>query len=659
MKKLIGLAAVLLVLMLGAAALTDWGLPGKGVVPGPAGGEGIVKVAENRWLTSRIYTLTEGEITGIYQEYRLHSGEERRIVRVAMAEETVYFLRAVGQARDWELVSLVNGKAVTLCRGTLNVPGELTGLVVRDDTFWITEVGENQGVYVYRFNAEDGVLLEMILPPWWLRGIVSAEFDGDAARISSSYGDHGYMTSGGKITYDKNAAETPLPELRTDQAGPWFLCKGTPLLTALLLWLFVTGTALGAFLAGRKALRLADRLTAAGGEVLLLALAGTVVYLFCTASTSVSLTAADRAAKTAALAALGIWIAGVAVLRFTAVAITRPIRVLTRQMERVAEGDVRSKDVSPGRDELCCMDRSLQEMCMSLAIRNYEIQCIIRSYSRFVPQKLAELLDRAAVEEVDPGDNRRIMGNVGLFSIGNRGDARGVLGDADFVSFLSGSFGMFYDCVTAKGGCVLSGGLRLESMEALFSGAAADGVFAGLDLLGEAMAAPKGGVPAPHPVLMLHRGPFLYGVAGRDERLFPYISSAELEFLGSLSQQFYQVGVRIVATEEYWKQLEGFSGRYIGFVSDGEHGGAYKLYEILDAYPELERTLRQSYDNRFQEALNLFYHKDFYLARNIFSNLLRVCPEDGVARWYLFACERFFHQEGGAEPDCQLFAPEG
>lgn len=658
MKKMIGLAAALLAVSLSVTALTGWGLPGKGVVPGPAGEAETVYVAENRWLTSRIYTLTEGKITGIYEEYRLRQGEERRIVRVAAAKEgTVYFLRSAGRERDWELVSQADEKV--LCRDSLYVPGELTGLVVRDGTFWITEVGENQGIYVYRFTEKDGVLLEMILPPWWLRGVVSAEFDGETARVASSYGDYGYITSGGKITYDKNAVEAPLPALRTDGARAWLLCKSTPLLAALLLWLFVSVTALGAFLACRRASRLADRLTAVGGEVLLLALTGTVAYLFCTASTSVSLTAAEQAAKTAALAALGIWLAGVALLRLAAGVITRPVRALTRQMERIAEGNVTAKDVPPGRDELCRLDRSVQELCMSLSIRNYEIQCIIGSYSRFVPQKLTELLDRAAVAEVDPGDNRKILGNVGLFSIGNRGDARGVLGDADFVRFLSESFGMFYDCVTAKGGCVLSGGLRLESMEALFSGSAADGVFAGLDLLGEAMASPKNGVPAPHPVLLLHRGSFLYGVAGREERLFPYISSAELEFLGSLSRQFYQVGVRMVATEEYWKQLEGFSGRYIGFLSDGERGGAYKLYEILDAYPELERSLRQSYDNRFQEALNLFYHKDFYLARNIFSNLLRVCPEDGVARWYLFACERFFHQEGGGEPDCQLFAPEG
>ena len=86
--------------------------------------------------------------------------------------------------------------------------------------------------------------------------------------------------------------------------------------------------------------------------------------------------------------------------------------------------------------------------------------------------------------------------------------------------------------------------------------------------------------------------------------------------------------------------------------------GAYKLYEVLDAYPGLERELRRGYDQRFQEAINLFYHNDFYLARNVFSSLLRACPGDGIARWYLFACEHFFNQEGDAEPDYSLFGIE-
>lgn len=82
---------------------------------------------------------------------------------------------------------------------------------------------------------------------------------------------------------------------------------------------------------------------------------------------------------------------------------------------------------------------------------------------------------------------------------------------------------------------------------------------------------------------------------------------------------------------------------------------SYKLYEILDAYPGMERDLRKAYDQNFQKAVNLFYRSDFYLARNLFSTILRACPGDGIARWYLFACEYLFNQEGETAPDFSLF----
>jgi hypothetical protein len=207
---------------------------------------------------------------------------------------------------------------------------------------------------------------------------------------------------------------------------------------------------------------------------------------------------------------------------------------------------------------------------------------------------------------------------------------------------------------------MVSSGLRLSAMEALFPDAPADGVQAGLDFLGKLRVQCAEGVPEARACLILHRASFLYGIAGRDDRLFPYLSSSELNFLGSYAPKLDEAGVRIVATEAYWNQLSGcgFTARYIGFVSTDECGSAYKLYEILDAYPELERDLRRGYDSRFQEAINLFYRNDFYLARNLFSTLLRVCPGDGVARWYLFACERFFHEEGNAKADYSLFGTE-
>ncbi|MBO7335516.1 MAG: hypothetical protein J6U42_01105, partial [Lachnospiraceae bacterium] len=40
-----------------------------------------------------------------------------------------------------------------------------------------------------------------------------------------------------------------------------------------------------------------------------------------------------------------------------------------------------------------------------------------------------------------------------------------------------------------------------------------------------------------------------------------------------------------------------------------------------------------------EKALELYYASDFYLARNLFAEVVKECPEDLVARWYLFKCE--------------------
>ena len=41
----------------------------------------------------------------------------------------------------------------------------------------------------------------------------------------------------------------------------------------------------------------------------------------------------------------------------------------------------------------------------------------------------------------------------------------------------------------------------------------------------------------------------------------------------------------------------------------------------------------------FRAALDLFYDRDFYFARNAFTDILRDFPEDELVKWYLFECE--------------------
>ena len=660
MRKIAGLLGALLV-MLAMVMILPVGLPTKDIVAGPASRpDGTVLVAENRLLVSRIYTLQEDDqVVGVYQENRWRQRQDSRIVRVATEGEDVYFLRVLGDGSQWQLCQLAQGKATVIHEDVFEDPVTVTGLCIKEGTVWITALGENNGIFVYEYTEKEGFKLKLLHPAWWLVGTVSAEFDGTQIRATTQYGDSCFITPTGRQTYTAEAAETPspIPVLKGLSVG-LLACKELELVGALAIWLFLTVSGLVTWVICRRSERLATRMTALACEILLLVLGCAVCFQFYAILGAAGLVSAWETLPTAAIAAAATWLVFMLALRLAAGRMTRLAPQLVEQMDRIVQGQIKAQEVTPGNDELHRLDHAMQDMCLGLSIRDYELRATVRSYQRFVPQEMTDLLQRANVAEVDLGDIRRISGYVGVFSVENRVQARNTLEDAAFVDFINHSFGLFHDCIQQYHGLPLSGQLRLEAMDAMFRNAG-DGVRAGLDFLGQSRDTPVNGVPAPDPFLLFHKTSFLYGIAGKEERLFPYLSSGELEFLGRFAQNFHEAGVYAVATEEYWEELKdsGFCGRYIGFVSDEERGLAYKLYEILDAYPKLERDLRSCYDSRFQEAVNLFYHNDFYLARNLFSALLRACPQDGIARWYLFACEHFFQQES-VQADYRLFGLE-
>ena len=48
--------------------------------------------------------------------------------------------------------------------------------------------------------------------------------------------------------------------------------------------------------------------------------------------------------------------------------------------------------------------------------------------------------------------------------------------------------------------------------------------------------------------------------------------------------------------------------------------------------------------DRFNEALEFFYQQDFYFARNMFTEIVKVSSGDELAKWYLFECERYLNE---------------
>ncbi len=144
--------------------------------------------------------------------------------------------------------------------------------------------------------------------------------------------------------------------------------------------------------------------------------------------------------------------------------------------------------------------------------------------------------------------------------------------------------------------------------------------------------------------MLLHYTPFRYGVVGVKDQASIYMTSANSKFMDALSAWLLKMRLPLVITEDLRvHEKPDESLRYIGFVTTDD-GKDLKLYEVLDALPVTVRFLREDGAKNFAEALRLFYERDFYFARNIFSEILRKSPEDQVAKWYLFECEKYLDE---------------
>lgn len=330
-----------------------------------------------------------------------------------------------------------------------------------------------------------------------------------------------------------------------------------------------------------------------------------------------------------------------------------PLAPLAAQMDRLALGDTNLETISCTDDELGRLWRSLKELSVGVAIRDYETGMTLEACRRFVPHGLERLLDRGSITEVAFGDLTVTDGAIGLITVANGARMRAALDDRGFMDYVNRCFLTISRSIRPQGGVLLTSGFDLGAIRVLFTEQADKGVRALLSLLGEVY---NGGAKAPDCFALLHKTRFLYGVAGAEDEAFPYLASSEISFFSGKLPLLAEIGCRLVMTDAYMETLrEQYSTRYIGFLSADEGRVLCKLYEVLDGYGELERAKRVQYDARLQEAIRCFYQNDFYLARNLLLAILRLCPDDGVARWYLFACEHYFNAGAGEQVRYDLF----
>ncbi len=310
----------------------------------------------------------------------------------------------------------------------------------------------------------------------------------------------------------------------------------------------------------------------------------------------------------------------------------RELHAITRMLKNLAEGRGEIKNLTVHGRDLNAMKNSVFEIQKNINTVNRSKYMIFEAYYRFAPKSIEKILDRDSITEVGIGDSTQIEGTMAICAMKEKRTA-----NSDTLQQMNHEYEIIETCREDHGGIYITNNETLSKARILFPASCVQSVQFGVDVCHnlrewkhrEYMDC----------LVLLHYTGFSYGVCGTENQSMSILSSRETELMASFSDWLRSMRLAMVVSGAVLEREQGYGEtRYLGFIQ-GNANTRIDLYEILGAQSTRVATARRRTKDAFEAAIQMFYDKDFYLARNAFTEILREFPEDEIVKWYLFECE--------------------
>ena len=275
---------------------------------------------------------------------------------------------------------------------------------------------------------------------------------------------------------------------------------------------------------------------------------------------------------------------------------------------------------------------------------NYTRDKMFLAYSRFTPRNITTLLNKESMLDVTPGEYQKMRGIVVNVSLDWDRD----LSDIQLIEQMNKDFAIITKTQVETDGVLLFGEPSLGMMHFLFEDNPKKAINFASNIIKS--------LGNRNPVILMHETKLTFGVAGTNDQAFTYITSEDLELLQGITKKIQEYKVGMVMTEQMVAYIDdSITTRCIGYVNLSDDGRNMNLFEVLDVLPVAIGKKRLANREQFKKALSMYYHNDFYLARNMFTEILKQDGDDEIAKWYVFACEDLLKMAGKKEYDYSLF----
>nr|MCR5100704.1 hypothetical protein [Butyrivibrio sp.] len=280
---------------------------------------------------------------------------------------------------------------------------------------------------------------------------------------------------------------------------------------------------------------------------------------------------------------------------------------------------------------------SLTEINKRVDKINYTKIKVLEAYYRFAPKNIEHALGKETIIDVKNGSRVDLSGSLLTIRTIPEDD------DMDMTSSMPGIETMVekIESRQQEKDCIIVGNNSdLSKIQMLFLNSQKSMVDFAAELIHDSNINNQGFNSA-----FIFYDDFEFGIVGNSGLAFTYISSGLTREISKYGSFFQSLHLGLVITE--YVKLRAYSDksvRFIGYIILPGMSDKINLYEVMDACKQEERQKKLRTIRQFEKAFDMYEQKDFYLARNLFSDLLKEAPDDELSRWYLFESEKYLNE---------------
>lgn len=303
------------------------------------------------------------------------------------------------------------------------------------------------------------------------------------------------------------------------------------------------------------------------------------------------------------------------------------LRILKQGVIKIASGDWGTVVDIVSRDEMQEIGNSFNRMSDQIVRHLDSIEKIQKTYERFTPKQILNLLEVDNVLEAVPG--KHIVKPLFFLSV----NLKDPMLQVEF-SYLNEWIHKVTSQISRYGGVVES--FQEDKIQAVFPTKQADTVLEAAVSIMEEMK------PQSNVCITIQGGEMTFGVVGDQTRTSTMLIAQAVSQNDKLVQFAQKNRIPVLVTEDILEKItaaEEFFLRGLGKLQMGNEGVA--VYELCNGYPNQLYELRKKTSPRLGDGIKKYQAGQLQQARRDFIDVIRIDHTDETAKMYLFLCERY------------------